>query len=339
MRNFQITILLILTALAIIYLMPDTFIKLIIKYPMEFLPAFFCSLLITYANWNTNNFQKYFHYSKCTTGLHIIATAFYGFCLGKHWLTHISEDLKFYLILFIPFALVISLVVYADPHLEEYFKPKYFEVTEEVLDMCDKNLSIEYAVPSKVCWSKLATLSQFAFFLFYITIRFVTGVYNKRFLYNYLGFYTIIVLMMIYNFYCMSKWAWIKFERKQERIIYSIHIGFFLCILKCSPKKFASEFCTICFEKNPTRHFCANHCFHENCLIGYLINQSKVILEEAEFQQNYEMDYLSYLVKIKRDHMPFCPNCKAFCVQNTINIGIRNTCYRSMFHANIKIID
>lgn len=356
-QNLALTFL----AFAFLYSL-ETIIHLLTNYSFEFILTLPCSLAITYANAKISNFQIYFKWNTFTTGLHMFAafsSAFYFFISCIYFFNRsrlIVSDGSTTPVVAVPFCLIGLAVIYSNSYLEDYFRPKRnLAQSSTVKHLRPENLSIEWAIPQSVYWSKLATLAQFFLIAFYS----IVGQFNyQRFIFNlnYKDYYVIVILMLVYNYYSMSKWTWLKFERRldnlwlaNEKSQRQINISFFLSVLACSPKKFASEICTICLETSPTRHFCANHCFHEDCLIGHLITKCEQILNEAMIQSTFHQthdennrhtpskDHMSYLVAIKRKHLPLCPNCNQHCEQNKINIAIEDVLTNTMTDAKIVI--
>lgn len=359
--KFLITLLLPFALFAIVYLKFQTVSNLIIIYMLEFLPAFSDFLLITYANLNPKNFQNYFKHSMSTTAGHYAST-FFSSCIFSFRIFGLEtyfkrKEFERILLLLLPCALIAPFMVVIDFILHFIFKPcKSLKDVEQAKNLSPENLKIKWDVPSKVFWSKVSILTQLGLILGYLSYRYIDRLYTPRFFYNYLAFYGVIIFMVICNYYRMSKWNWIKFERtienpwiSQNRSV-KMKISFFLSMLKCSSKKFTSEICTICLERNPTRHFCVNHCFHENCLIGHLIVKCQTILSESRVQPTHHQvsendirkpskDYNSYSIDIKRKHLPLCPNCNRHCEQNVINIKIEDILKGSMRDATICIQD
>lgn len=80
------------------------------------------------------------------------------------------------------------------------------------------------------------------------------------------------------------------------------------------------------------------------------VNKTKTILNESHIicvhhkvekhgVRTTNEDYMSFEVKVKRENLPFCPNCKQHLDQNIIDIKLEDLLKKQMVSASIIISD
>ena len=266
----------------------------------------------------------------------------------------------------VPLIFASILIVYL---INTLFEDNKVELDENIPIEQDSNMTIKWNTPNSVFW-----LKAFISLEFFISLTMLFYAHNSinwktrnRFLIQPYLYYTINVIINAIIYLCLFRWKWMQFEWLTYRLmnvssyqsslikeesyqirLIKIQVSFYMAIYPAS-KQFSGELCTICQYLGPNAHFCLYHCFHESCLIPFLIDKTKIILNESHIKcvckrffkndvRTPDEDYMTFEVKVKRDNLPFCPNCKQHFDLNIIEIQIEDYLKNKMISAAVEII-
>ena len=185
-------------------------------------------------------------------------------------------------------------------------------------------VKVKWTTTMSVYCSKLAILYQLVLMMVYckfsITKKTLSG---PRFFIDPIYYYLITASILAVNYYLLSTWNLINFKCHYK--VLDMKLKIILSTFAASKTKFDNEICTICLDKNPTIHFCLDHCFHEYCLIGYLYSKGEWLLSNSIMLPNTNPSSHSFQkLIISRKELPSCPSCRRNFSKNEIKVKIKN---------------
>lgn len=321
--------------------------------PLELIFNIPVLILSLYASFDFKAFQKFVKYSDRIACYHFVGLLFFLLKFFMNFGTKKDELTNIKLILT---SGVILVIVYA---INTTFEGRKVELGENILKHDkDSNMTIKWYAPNGVFWLKVFILIYLFTMLFYAHNS-INSKTRNRFINRAFIYYIITFIILAANYLCLFRWKWIQFEwlthKKMEvegylkkiRLV-KIQVSFHMALYPAS-KRFSSELCTICQELGPTAHFCSNHCFHESCLVPFLIEKTKIILNEFQIKWVHRRIFgneirqrsrvsMTCEIKLKRDNLPSCPNCKQHLDKDIIEIKMKNHSMKKMVSASVKII-
>jgi hypothetical protein len=243
--------------------------------------------------------------------------------------------------------------------INKIFEDIKVELDENIPIEEDSNMTIKWNTPNSVYWLKCLILIDLLTMLLYAYFSINWETRNRFLIQPYL-YYTINVIIVAVNYLCLFRWKWMRFEWLTYRLriiegdanriqLQKIQVLFYMAIYPAS-KRLSGDICTLCLDSGPTYHFCQYHCVHESCLIPFLIGKTKIILNESHITcvhhkvfensvRRSSKDYMSFEVKLNRQNLPLCPNCKQHFDQNIIDIKLEDLLKKKMVSAWIDISD
>lgn len=141
----------------------------------------------------------------------------------------------------------------------------------------------------------------------------------------------------LYSFWKNSKIKWLNFSRvfplprtwySPEPRIRQVKITYNMLTLPAD-SSLAKENCSICIEPETDIAFCANHAFHQQCLISVIQRKSSLFAHNNFYRRidtRYYVNHVytnttySYSVRIPQENLPLCPNCREFPLQNGCDV-------------------
>ena len=315
-------------------------------------------VLSLYASFDFKVYQQYFKYPNFIKYYHYVSLSFFLSNFYEYF-GNVNKDGKIEEFTFIPLIFasgVIILIVYV---INTIFEGRKVQLGENIPIEGDSNMTIKWNTPNNVFWWKVAISLELLTMLFYSPYS-INSETRNRFLIEPYIYYTINVIILSANYLCLFRWKWMQFEwltngfkltEEDSNTIrfHKVQVSFYMAIYPAS-KRFSGEVCSICLDLGPTAHFCSYHCFHESCLIPFLVGKTKIILNESYVKSVHRKviqngvrqplrDFMTFEVKVKRENLPLCPNCKQHFDQNIVEIKMEDLLRKQMVLASVEIID
>lgn len=214
-----------------------------------------------------------------------------------------------------------------------------------IMNLKSHIVRVNWRTKSNIHWAKYALLIQLVYMLLYWRISIIEKPFNDLMLFDGSYYYSITAFIMLINYYLISSWRWFYFEavfnsNHYENMFYIDKSVFQtkVSLNYCSFTRFKSaldddEICTICLGNKPTTYFCLHHCFHMDCLIGLLYSKSEEIFKYSMDYYNYSSD--TYSIRIKKEMLPNCPNCK----QNLTDKNVYALKINKFTHVRVNVND
>lgn len=200
-----------------------------------------------------------------------------------------------------------------------------------------KRKNVKWETTSNVSRNKQCMLISLICMLIYMPFSL-----DKRqfYLINSFSYYLINAYMMVWNFWCFTKWKQIKFEMQivtdkkialgnlinylnlRQQFTKNANIEFYFPILNADSDQFANEKCLICFESKPDTHYCEHHCFHLKCIIRYLYSKVENINMMYSIENTPGNNDEIYTITLDKENLPTCPHCRQYTDLDELKVEI-----------------